>query len=57
MTHHDYLPLIEDLAGDADDILDLIQTTPVLFDADGVPVGYDTSQLFGIEATFLRGRR
>ena len=29
MTHHDYLPLIEDFAGDADDIRDLIQTTPL----------------------------
>ncbi len=46
MTHHDYLPLLEDIAGD-DDILDLIQTTQLVYDAEGLPIGYDMSQLFG----------
>ena len=48
MTHHDYLPLIEDFAGD-DDIRDLIQTTPLILDDAGLPIGYDAGQLFGLE--------
>jgi len=38
------------------DIRDLIQTTPLLYDLDGQPVGYDASQLFGLEAAYLGGR-
>ena len=38
------------------DIRDLMQTTPLVFDADGLPVGYDASQLFGLEAATLGGR-
>ena len=53
MTHHDYLPLIEDIAGDADDFRDLIQTTPLILDDAGVPIGYDAGQLFGLEAAHL----
>jgi hypothetical protein len=41
---------------EADDIHDLIQTTPLVFDADGLPVGYDASQLFDLEAAYLGGR-
>ena len=39
-----------------EDIRDLIQTTPLVFDADGLPVGYDPTQLFGLEAAYLGGR-
>jgi hypothetical protein len=39
-----------------DDLRDLIQTTPLVFDADGLPVGYDASQLFGLETVYLEGR-
>jgi hypothetical protein len=39
-----------------EDIRDLIQTTPLVFDADGLPVGYEAGQLFGLEATYLGGR-
>jgi hypothetical protein len=39
-----------------DDIRDLIQTTPLVFDADGLPVGYDAGQLFGLEPAYLGGR-
>ena len=35
------------------DIRDLIQTTPLLYDVDGLPVGYDAGQLFGLEAASL----
>ena len=60
MTYTDTLPLCEtfdDFAWDDDeDILDLIRTTPLLYDADGLPVGYEASQLFGLEAASLGGR-
>ena len=60
MTHSfDTLPVCEtlDSAWDGDeDIRDLIQTTPLVYDADGLPVGYDASQLFGLEAAYLGGR-
>jgi hypothetical protein len=46
-----------DAAWDGDeDLRDLIQTTPLVFDADGLPVGYDASQLFGLETAYLGGR-
>jgi hypothetical protein len=42
---------------DADeDIRDLVRTTPLVFDADGLPIGYDAGQLFGLEAVYLGGR-
>ncbi len=59
MQHPHDIPLCEtlDAAWDDDaDICDLIQTTPLVFDADGLPVGYDASQLFGQEAAYIRGR-
>jgi len=37
------------------DIRDLLQTTPLIFDADGLPIGYDASQLFGLEAVYVGG--
>jgi len=39
-----------------DDIRDLIQTTPLVYDMDGLPVGYEASQLFGLEAATIGGR-
>lgn len=60
MTHSfNTLPLCEtlDSAWDGDeDICDLIQTTPLVYDADGLPVGYDATQLFGLDAGHLGGR-
>jgi hypothetical protein len=41
---------------DDEDFRDQIQTTPLIFDADGTPVGYDASQLYGLEAAYLGGR-
>ena len=58
MTHRHEYPLCETLDDfwDSEDIRDLIETTPLLYDADGLPVGYEASQLFGLEAAYLRGR-
>jgi hypothetical protein len=53
MTYPLDIPLVEfldEFAWDPQEIRDLIQTTPLLYDADGIPVGYDAGQLFGIEA-------
>jgi hypothetical protein len=41
---------------DDEDLRDLIQTTPLVYDADGLPVGYEASQLFGLESAYLGGR-
>ena len=49
------IPLNEDLdplAWDRDELRDLIQTTPLLYDGDGLPVGYEVEQLFGLEAVY-----
>jgi hypothetical protein len=56
--HTDTIPLCDtfDDFWDADEVRDLIQTTPLLYDADGLPVGYEASQLFGLEAAYLGGR-
>jgi len=60
MTHSfDALPVREtiDAGWDEDlDIRDLIRTTPLVYDTDGLPVGYDAGQLFGLEAAYLGGR-
>lgn len=60
MMHTDTLSICETLDAawddDGEDIRDLIQTTPLVSDADGLPVGYDASQLFGLEAAYLGGR-
>ena len=55
----DTLPVCEtlDSAWDGDeDLRDLIQTTPLLYDVDGLPVGYDAGQLFGLEGAHLGSR-
>jgi hypothetical protein len=58
MTHSHEFPLDEsfDFGWDADEIRDLIETTQLLYDADGLPIGYDAAQLFGLEAAHLLGR-
>jgi len=59
MTHPLDIPLCEfldDFAWDPQEIRDLVQTTPLLYDADGNPVGYDTEELFGLEGSQLGGR-
>jgi len=59
MTHPlDILPISEFIDSDWDtqDIRDLVQTTPLRFDDEGVPVGYQAEQLFGLEGADLGGR-
>jgi hypothetical protein len=59
MTHPLDIPLCEpldDFAWDPDEVRDLIRTTPLRFDEDGLPVGYEAEQLFGLEAADLAGR-
>ena len=59
MMHTVTLPVYETLdAGwdDDEDIRDLIRTTPLVYDVDGLPVGYEAGQLFGLEAATLGGR-
>jgi|GEM_PF-3510069 len=59
MTHPlDILPFGEfiDSDWDAQDIRDLVQTTPLRFDDQGVPVGYESEQLFGLEGAHLGSR-
>jgi hypothetical protein len=56
MTHPLDIPLVEDLDDfgwtDDADLRDLIRTTPLLYNGDGLPVGYDAGQLFGLEAAY-----
>lgn len=59
MTHPLDIPLVElfdEFTWDPQEVRDLIHTTPLLYDADGVPVGYDAGQFFGIETADLDGR-
>jgi hypothetical protein len=59
MTNPIDIPLNEDLEQfdwDPQEIRDLIQTTPLRFDQDGQPVGYEAEQLFGLEGATLQGR-
>jgi hypothetical protein len=59
MTHRHEFPLCDSLddCWDADeDLRDLLQTTPLVYDADGLPVGYQATQLFGLEVAHLGGR-
>ena len=56
MNHPLDIPLCEDLdpfTWDANEIRDLIQTTPLCFDDAGLPVGYEAEQLFGLEAAYV----
>jgi hypothetical protein len=55
MTHqHDLThETFDQFTADDEDIRDLIRTTPLVCDGDGMPVGYDASQLFGLEAAHL----
>ncbi len=43
---------LDDFAWDTDEIRDLIRTTPLCFDDDGLPVGYEAEQLLGLEAAY-----
>ena len=56
MIHPLEIPLVEsldDFAWDPEEVRDLIRTTPLRFDDNGIPAGYDAEQLFGFEAADL----
>jgi hypothetical protein len=56
MTHPTDIPLYEAFdafAWDPDEVRDLIRTTPLRFDDDGRPDGYEAEQLFGLEAVYV----
>lgn len=36
---------------DESEVRDLVRTMPLRYDDDGLPVGYELEQLFGLEAT------
>jgi hypothetical protein len=47
------IPLCEPLdefGWDPEEVRDLIRTTPLRYDDDGIPAGYEADQLFGLEA-------
>ncbi len=57
MTHPLDIPPCDDMdpfAWDSQEIRDLIQTIPLRFDDDGLPVGYEVEQLFGLEAVYAQ---
>ena len=59
MRNTDTIPLcdtFDEFAWDPQEVRDLIRTTPLCFDADGLPAGYEASQLFGLEAAYVGGR-
>ena len=59
MIHPIDIPLcepIDEFPWDLDEVRDLIQTTPLRFDDNGLPVGYETEQLFGLEGAMFGGR-
>jgi hypothetical protein len=59
MHHPIDIPLCESLdefGWDPEEVRDLIRTTPLRFDDDGIPAAYEAEQLFGLEAAYLGGR-
>jgi hypothetical protein len=60
MTHPLDIPLVDFLDdfgfSDDADIRDLIHTTPLPYDADGLPVGYDADHLFGLDGAYSARR-
>jgi hypothetical protein len=58
MIHAADIPPCEiiDSDWDLDEVLDLVRTTPLRFDEDGQPAGYEAEQLFGLEGAYLGGR-
>jgi hypothetical protein len=59
MTHPLDIPLYESLDAfdwDENEVRDLVRTTPLRFDDDGIPVGYEAEELFGLEGADLGDR-
>jgi hypothetical protein len=47
-----YEPL-DEFAWDPEEVRDLVQTTPLRYDEDGIPADYMAGQLFGLEGAYL----
>ena len=47
---------VDEFGWDLDEVRDLIRTTPLRFDEDGLPVGYEAEQLFSLEGAQLGDR-
>ncbi len=59
MAHPLDFPLCESLDAfdwNPDEVRDLIRTTPLRYDEDGLPVSYEAEELFGLEGFALAGR-
>jgi hypothetical protein len=58
MIHRDDITLetFDNLAAWDEDDRDLIETTALVYDVDGMPVGYDATPLLGLEVGYVRGR-
>jgi len=59
MAHSLDIPLCESFDAfdwDPNEIRDLVRTTPLCFDEDGLPAGCDAEQLCGLEGATLGGR-
>ncbi len=59
MAHPLDIPLCESLDAvdwNPDEVRDLIRTTPLRYDDDGLPVGYESEELFGLEGVTLGNR-
>ena len=59
MTHPTDIPLCESFdqfAWDPEEVRHLIQTTPLRYDDDGLPVGYLAEQLFALGGAPLGSR-
>lgn len=59
MAHPLDIPLCESFDAfdwDLNEVRDLVRTTQLRFDEDGLPVGYEAEQLFGLEGATLAGR-
>jgi hypothetical protein len=59
MSHPLDFPLCESFDAfdwDPNEVRDLVRTTPLRFDEDGLPTGYETEQLFGLEGSLLGSR-
>lgn len=56
MAHSLDIPLCESFDAfdwDPNEIRDLVRTTPLRFNDDGIPVGYEAEELFGLEAVAI----
>jgi hypothetical protein len=54
--HTAFSEFLDILEWDECEVRDLVRTTPLRFDQDGHPDGYEVEQLFGLEGTLLGGR-